>query len=203
MNTLAFPTLVALFFVSTVAAAQRNSFYAGIGIALNPAAIVVNNTDMFLPVGLMNIFVPLQISPHWRVEPEFGILSIRDNTTSGAASQQQSWQYTRFGTGVFYAWQPIASTQLYTGVRSGLLWYTTTRQTTNDIPQEQQSAQWSYYTGLCLGGEYYFSPHFSIGAEVQLYYVHIGNRSSTPPARGEAVRDIISNNSLVCARLYF
>lgn len=203
MKTLALSTLVALLFVSTVAAAQRNTLYVGIGVALNPVAIVVNNTDMFLPVGLMNIYVPLQISPHLRVEPECGILSIRDNTTGNNAIQQQTWQYVRFGTGVFYTWQPIASTQLYTGVRGGLLRHTTARETTNDIIPKRESAQWSYYTGLCLGGEYYFSPHFSLGAEAQLYYVYIGNRNSTPLAQGEAVRSILTNNATVCVRLYF
>lgn len=203
MRLLLFSFLVLCAFLPVQA--QQSGFRAGLGIALNPAAIVVNNTDMFLPVGLMNFYIPLQLEPHLRLEPEIGILTIDDAIQEQQDRQENTWQYVRFGMGVFYMWETADVTRVYIGPRAGFLWYTVSRTTQAETSGTLSARQSSWYAGLCAGGEYFLSTHFSLGAELQLNYVSIGNAEQTPAPTVPAVtnRRIVTNNGLVSIRFYF
>lgn len=63
---------------------------------------------------------------------------------------------------------------IYYGVRNGLICtWDYDRYDWNGTERYERSKT-DYYFGPAMGGEYFFSKHFSLGGEVQLNYVFIG-----------------------------
>lgn len=182
------PLAVALSALLAVPAvhAQVPDHAVGFGIALNPVALVSRNTNdlSYLPLGLGDVYLPL-LSGTVKIEPELGLWRI----SSSYAGSSSSGTLLRLGVGVFHVSRVGASTALYVGPRAMLVF----------TSSSGGSDRTDWIAGLAFGGEHFFSPHFSLGGEVQLNYEQLGQPSgSTSSAR----TSVISNNGLIFARLY-
>lgn len=185
----------------------------GIGISLNPIALFSSgSTSMtFLPVGLTNLYLPVDMSKSLRLEPEVGIYSTSaENSYSGTAyspaySTKSSGSITRFGFGIFYLMPADTSFHTYVGPRIGLLLTSSELSTTLPHGTTITSDETDVFVGLAIGGEYMFSSHFSLGGEAQLNYIGLGEPSVSPASATNPTenRHMITNNGLVFIRWYF
>ncbi|MFC2129998.1 outer membrane beta-barrel protein [Bacteroidota bacterium] len=180
----------------------------GIGVSLNPTALIGNDGEMFfLPASMMNIYLPIQIGKTFRIEPEVGFYSqtsdITDNDNKGRVRTNS---FTRFGIGGFYTLQPAKNFQMYFGPRIGVLMTYSERDYANsEYNTDSETSQTIITIGGSFGGEYFLSDYFSLGLEVQLNYFNYGEPVEKPDdyAPKDYSQSIFTTNGLIFARLYF
>jgi len=158
-------------------------------------------------IGIGNFSVPILIGGHVRIEPEFGILRTSEDQQDEGYSWESSQTLWRVGVAGHWAFSTREGLQPYFGPRFGLIRYSGRMESRSDGQQDEyKRSRRDWYLGLALGGEYFISRHFSIGAEVQLNYLMIGDESFEPdpgPSSAESSSSLFMNNGLIAARFYF
>ncbi len=195
------------------APAQQLTTRVGFGVSLNPVALVnlSSASALFLPVGLTDIYIPIQIGNNFRLEPDAGYLSMSTETKypqttySPAYSSNSSNSMTRIGLGAFYVMPVDTSFRSYVGPRFGLLFTSSESSSTYPGSTNTSSDETDFYLGLAAGGEYMLSTHFSVGCEVQFNYVNLGEPSVSPaqPTSSTQSGHMVTNNALMFLRWYF
>jgi len=194
---------------ASAAQAQVPDRAAGLGVSLNPSALIISDDEstLMLPVGFGNIYVPIIAGP-LKIEPEVGIWHTSSSTSSSYSGISYSSSSTttllRVGVGVFRFVRVGGGTALYVGPRVAMVRASTSEKCSPGCTaSSSHQTNWSY--GLAIGGEHFFSPHFSLGGEVQLNYIKIGNEvhePASPYPASSSSQSIISNNGLLFIRLY-
>jgi hypothetical protein len=180
--------------VSSISSAQEASQPI---IGLGAGIIPFSNTTYF-------IHVPITFQ-HMRINPELGFSASSSNYSSSSSYSSSSTVSTsngkstniRIGTGLYYLYPPDNSVDIYFGPRGGIVLSSSTRdskdiysdstQGKETVTEHTKETSTDYFVGGAIGGEYYFSKHFSIGAEIQLTYLHEGeptiehSRTADPP----------------------
>ncbi len=143
------------------------------------------------------ITVPIEVSPTFRVEPEIGFSSATDEQKSDNFTSEESSTSWKIGVGLFGKKKNDVFT-LYYGGRIGYINQSLTDVSGTDRSEVSSSG---FYLAPALGGEHYFSDHFSIGGEVQIVYTSV----STTPDEGDWEQDIsiINTRALVFFRFFF
>jgi Outer membrane protein beta-barrel domain len=118
----------------------------GIGVAIEPFAEGAGSLSTF------EVYIPVALTPMLRIEPSIGILS--HNRPTG----QRDTRDITLGAGLFYMMHVAAPFDLYAGGRLKLNFA--------HVSDPSDSGTDVVLAGA-LGGEYYLSPHFSLGAEAQ------------------------------------
>jgi len=87
---------------------------------------------------------------------------------------------------------------LYYGARVGYITQTLTDENGSETDEVSSSG---FYIAPVLGGEHYFSDHFSLGGEAQIIYASV----STKPDEGNWEQDLSAINTrvLVYIRFFF
>ena len=203
MRTTSLATLVALV-AASAAQAQVPAHAVGIGVSLNPSAFVMSSgqTTTILPVGFGDIFIPIIAGPHLKIEPEFGIWRTSSSYSSNGYSSSSTGTLLRVGAGVFRLVRVGGGTALYVGPRVAMIRSSSSDTFTGGTPSSSHQTDWLF--GLAIGGEHFFSPHFSLGGEVQLNYIKIGEEvdDQDPNTGPTPSNHMITNNGLIFIRLY-
>ncbi len=195
---------VAMLTIAATAHAQERGVTFGIGTSLNPIAIA--GELVLLPVGLGNLYFPLIIGSSFKLEPEFGLLRLSEKTTDGTSSSESSATLTRLGIGAFWVTPIRESLRAYVGPRIGIV---RNSESSRFGPEpERKETQTNLVLELATGGEYLFSSHFSLGGEVRLTYINVGERKVTPaptppPPPVDRSANILTTNALILLRWYF
>ena len=141
-------------------------------------------------VGISRIYVPMTFGAKFKVEPEFAYWKY----TNKMGNQKINYSCFHYGLGIFYLFGK-ERTFFYVGPRFAIehiklpnYGYDDTYKSKND-----------YNYGLALGGEYFFSNNFSLGAEIQMMHISIGKISD----HSSFTESIIANEALVVLRFYF
>lgn len=153
----------------------------GVGVTLSPVPVgPFSADDRDLPVAFT---VPITFSIV-RLEPQIGYVQIERSSGEGSRSTAA----LTFGIGSFYLVH-FERTLLLAGARIG---FTRTLEKIEPLDKTQPSTQndgqrprktIDFFLGPAFGGEYYASDHFSVGAEVRLFYLNVDtNRPSGPSA---------------------
>jgi len=197
-------TLLALAVLANGTAAQSDEgVKVGFGVALNPIAIGDLDFDAsVLPVGLGNFTVPIQIGSSLRFEPELGIFRAHAESSSNGSTSKYTESLMRYGLAAHYLFGGSESFRPYVGPRFGFIRQSSDQEFTGSTPTE--SKRTDSYFGLALGGEYWFTPHFSLGGEVQVNRISIGDEEVTnqPAPTGSYDASIISSNGVVAVKFY-
>ena len=195
---------IAMLTIAATADAQERGVTFGIGTSLNPTAIFAGDGDLvLLPVGLGNIYFPLIIGSSFKLEPEFGLLRVSEKTTDGTTSSESSATLTRLGIGAFWVAPIRESFRAYVGPRVGIV--RNSESSRFGTGPERKMTQTNLVLELATGGEYLFSSHFSLGGEVRLTYINVGEREVTPPpppSLFERSASILTTNALILLRWY-
>jgi hypothetical protein len=149
----------------------------GLGVALQTAAIAPSSAaSSAAPYAFT---VPITFN-RVRLEPQFGYV----RRSQSEASQSQSISALTFGTGAFYQ-VDAGSTRLLAGGRIGVTREVQTFES-GSAPDERLASV-NLFLGPAVGGEYYVSEHFSVGAEAHFYYINLGQPDEAPPERSASV----------------
>jgi hypothetical protein len=151
---------------------QPGHVRVGVGVGL-PTSELTSFFAMAAPgttAGLLpaQIYVPVDFTPSFRVEPEFGFISIHQDGGSDAS-------YYTFGAGAFWMLPLTASAHTYLGGRAvvGL-----ERSTANAGGVETRTRGTDLYLAAAFGGEVLPHPRIGVGAEAQVGWWQIGDRTS-------------------------
>jgi hypothetical protein len=160
---------------ASAAQAQVPAHAIGIGVSLNPSALIMsdNESTLMLPIGFGNIYVPIIVGPHLKIEPEVGIWRTSSSFSGTGYSSSSTGTMLRVGAGVFHLVRVGGGTALYVGPRVAMVRTSSSSTYSSGTPSSSHQTNWSL--GLAIGGEHFFSPHFSLGGEVQLNYITIGD----------------------------
>ncbi len=170
-------------------------FRIGLGTSLGSETLATGDLDwMLLPISFSNFYIPMTISDLVTVEPEFGYFRYGTSDSDSESSND----LIRFGMGLFYT--PIfGRTALHFGIRFGIISYSSEYSEDGFSNEESKT---DFFIGPALGAEYFFSDQFSLGAEVQLNYIDIGDWKSDEFSNGPD-KYYFSNRTQVFIRFYF
>jgi len=197
------PTLLALaVLASNVDAQSGNGSRIGLGVTLNPVAVAeIDMESSFLPIGLGNFTVPIRLGNGVRVEPELGIYKLDAEFEGSGFTGKFESSILRYGVGVHFLVGGTDEFRPYVGPRFGFIKQSNRQENTGSSAQEEKRTD--NYIGLVLGGEYFLTSRFSLGAEVQLNRVGMGNEEDGgAPSPSESSVSYISNNGVISVRLY-
>lgn len=126
------------------------------------------------------IFVPVNVMPMLRVEASLGFYSYAGGTVAPDPrdeNQQESGSITNGGLGAFYRFPGLGNIGIYVGPRIGISYLsqtiahdTVTGSAGGNIQTGKvslSSTQWSLTAGAAAGGEWFFAPGLSFGADVE------------------------------------
>jgi hypothetical protein len=202
------PVLLLLF--AGTAQAQSDGVKVGIGVSLIQATIGpdLEGGDTFGAVALGDIFVPIHFGRSFKLEPWLGVLRFKEKSEDTGFSSDEKVTQWRFGTGLYFRFPTSESFVPYVGPRIGLLLTSFSDESTfNGGSSKFELSETDFQIGLALGGEYFFSGHFSLGGEVQLNYTSIGEptvkRDGSEITDGSLSRNLFSNAASILARFYF
>lgn len=184
--------------------AQGTRARVGIGVSLNPAAIIAPEEGVFLPIGLGNIYVPINVGRSLRIEPEVGLFRNKFESNGTGFTESETVSILRAGVGVFYVFRVDGAFRGYIGPRVGMI-RTSEESKFTGSPASSTKRTDRFY-GFAVAGEHFFSSHFSLGAEAQLNYITFGDEETDPPPpfppSGESSQNAITNNGLIFVRFY-
>jgi hypothetical protein len=143
--TLRLAAALAALALAVPAAAQQQRRTVGVGASITPDAD-------FSPT--IEIYVPIQIAPQFRLEPSLGIF------TTDAEGRNDISNVT-VGIGAFYVMPLAAAADMYAGARLKLNFASWDDGVNDDSDTD-------FLLAGALGGEYYLVPQLSLGVEAQL-----------------------------------
>lgn len=228
--------MVSLVQFSTAQEQKRNIL--GLGMSIEPAlfgASMVYYTGPYGPEGYygmsqsayatspINVYLTINATPSFRIEPVFGIYSFKNERTTTApgytpptSTSKTEVTLTHLGLGGFYLIPTSNSLQMYVGPRIGFNFVTMLSagiyydQISGSYQQQEvESKETDFSVGLSFGAEYFPITEFSMGAEVSGNYVSFGNPevtrtpASSSSSTTERKQHIITTNGLFFLRWYF
>jgi hypothetical protein len=136
--------IAALAFALPAAAQEKKQTRFGIGVSITPEASIAPTIEVYMPI---------DVSPTFRIEPSLGVLT----SDAGDTSETD----ITLGAGVFLMKRMAQSVNLYYGGRLKLNYASEDTGVNDDSGFDLSLAG-------ALGGEYYLVPSFSMGLEGQL-----------------------------------
>ncbi len=186
-------------------AQQKDAVKVGLGVSLETfnlaqfGAAVQGSVPLDTP---LSVYVPIQISPHLRVEPSLGFATFSmDAVYANTANIPESGHAWNLGVGVLYYPAPAQPAGFYVGGRAGVVF---AGYSISNAPLPSTDVSWTnVYLKAVLGGEYFLAPKFSVGLEAQLGVTFFGDEDVT--GQVTLSRDLVGWNTsgLIFARYFF
>ncbi len=201
-------TIISIFFVLTMTNAQEvnenKSNRFGIGIS-----IININDDMGLATydGIGNapvINLIIDTSPSFRIEPEIGYFVYNFERKESEHEFESTLKTLRLGVGLFVKKAKSDKFNLYYGVRTGIL--NTSLESKDNFPYisgTNEESSNGFYISPTVGGEYFFSDHFSMGGEAQFMYSSTSFESDDDYSDEEVTISTTSTKAIIYVRFYF
>jgi hypothetical protein len=167
--------LLLLFVVS--AKAQDDPVRIGFGVGFGQGFSFIGGEDfsvLSLPIDFADFSVIIR-GKNYRFEPTLGYFSVSSSNNSSGYSSESKSSNLRLGTVLAYA-NEIKSVNFYYGIDFGVILSSESRE--SSFPGGSESTDESktdFFIGPVVGGEYMFSDNFSLGGEIQINYISIGN----------------------------
>jgi hypothetical protein len=170
----------------------------GIGVTLNPAALIVFDEELLIfPSGFNNFMFQIRGSERLIWEPEFGLVRF---STSGDGVETTSTNL-RLGIGALFETRSRGDMRPYLGPRTGII-RTSSKDESSFGSFSSRRTDW--YLSFVMGSQYYFSQHFSLGGEIQLTRVSHGKEKTDPPSgAGDVSSSSVATGGLMMLRWYF
>ncbi len=182
-------SLLLLFVISTKA--QDDPVRIGFGVGFGQGLGFIGSEDfsvLSLPIDFTDFSVTIR-STNFRFEPTLGYFSISSSITSSSSGYTSEFKSSNFRLGTVLAYaNAMESMNLYYGIDFGIILSSETRE--SSFPGGSESTDESktdFFIGPAVGGEYMFSDNFSLGGEIQINYISIGNFDDDSDASTSAI----------------
>jgi hypothetical protein len=190
--------------LATTSVVVRPNPRIGLGVALGKEVYEITDNGAVNQVDFPTFYVPVFIHPNLRLEPEIGF--VRYSTTTGVSIIRNSILLTGCGAFIGHWCGPV---YLYGGGR--VAWIRNTHFVQSMIGAGKTTTLIDLMWGPALGGEYFFTPHLSLGGEIQFNFVKYKEYKITDYTADEptgAVERLVKRTSartkpLVFVRWYF
>lgn len=192
-----FILIILLLFVGTGFAQESTKTGVGVAIIDLQKLFEVNTANGFGSNAA--ITVPIIISPSFRLEPEVGFSSAKQEATISGTTLEASVTMWNIGVGIFPQ-KIYEDFTLYYGGRVGYISQKMTDETGFDTDEETTSG---FYIAPAIGGEHNFSDHFSIGAEAQFVYGSLTNKDEDRDPDYDVDLTLLNTRALIFFRFYF
>jgi hypothetical protein len=148
-----------------------------------------------------SIVIPIILSEGFRLEPEVGIFRAKNTQElSGDKIESTATQY-RFGVGIFPQ-SIFESSTLYYGARVGYLSLNLREdETFGGTTTTDEATASGFFVAPAVGGEYFFSNSFCVGAEAQVLYASLS--TDIKDSSVEIKDSLLSTRGLVFVRFFF
>jgi hypothetical protein len=163
-----------------VLTASAQNAMMGVGVGLEKTIVQVSGggsaMDMssvdILPVDFTTFSIPVLISGHASVEPEFGFVRSSTSHENSIGESESSFSILQLGLGM--SGVKKVENLLYTfGIKAGISRVSSYSKSSGS---EYKMRQLNFHFGPVLGVEYFFVPKLSMGAQVGVSYIKIGDR---------------------------
>ena len=173
----------------------------GFGLTLSEVSKLNTTIDSRLPT--QTILIPIRLTNKIRIEPEIGFLQFKRESSDENSKSQLTERIKQLGVGICQLTSQN-SFEFYYGARFGYISYSSKDEyvSGNFIDRDEESGS-GFYISPVLGGEYYFSKHFSVGGEVQLKYSDLDFEEGIGTDKEETSLSRISTSGIICIRIYF
>jgi hypothetical protein len=169
--------LLLLFVIS--AKAQDDPVRVGFGVGFGQGFSLIGSdlSVLTLPIDFADFSVIIR-GKNFRFEPTLGYFSVSSSSTSSSSGTTTDTKSSnvRLGTILAYA-NAKGSMNFYYGIDFGVILSSESRESSFPPPSFSQSTDESktdFFVGPVIGGEYMFSDNFSLGGEIQINYISIG-----------------------------
>jgi hypothetical protein len=179
-------SLLLLFVVS--AKAQDDPVRIGFGVGFGQGFSFFGGEELSvitLPIDFADFSVVVR-GKNFRFEPTLGYFSSSSSSTSSGYTSESKSSNLRLGTVLAYA-TSIVSMNLYYGIDIGVILSSESRESTFPGSTSTDRSKTDFFIGPAIGGEYMFSENFSLGGEIQINYISIGNFDDDSDASSSAV----------------
>ena len=150
--------------MTNVTAMDKTRFGVGVSFGKEPFF------EADFPMSLLDyptFYTPIQFSPSFRLEPEFGYVRIHEEENS----DEHTYTIMLFGAGLFYTkW--YGKCDLYFGGRFQMIKWSSNYEWDG---QESSSSRTDTVFGPAIGGECWCCNHVSFGGELQFNYYNVGD----------------------------
>ncbi len=207
---------------------SQNGVRVGVGVTLSD----IKELLVMLAGGegeIPNFYIPIDLSPSVRITPEIGYFqSTQEHNTeyksdylSEKCEYETKTSVYQIGLGIFKKMSK-KNIDLYSGIRGGFIHSAVKNkgnstyvhdyygyQDTEIERYDNKETTSGFYIGPTIGGEYFLSNHFSLGAEVQVKYYSTNTKeednenSDDGDDKDELSVSSISTKPLVFVRFYF
>jgi hypothetical protein len=144
----------------------------GVGVGVSLGNAFSGGSPFTSPVA---VYVPINISEHFRLEPSFGYWYVGKGTSTtilnGSASQ--GGYDVDVGLGAFYVFRPVHPFAVYLGGRLGLNFSGNSEQPLSGVITE--TSELDFYVSPTLGLEWSIVRAFSVGGEAQAAFRWYGD----------------------------
>jgi len=207
-------TILAILLISLItsfqAGAQTVDTRAGLGISLGKEILISD----YLSITMLDnpsFYVPIIVGGKFRIEPEFSFMSY-----SGSNEEyeiESKYKTLILGLGLFPQTR-VGNVDIYYGIRLGIMnidyhskyqdWdyvWDPVYQDYREVyyTETEDESKMDFFIGPAVGGEYFFSEHFSLGGEIQGNFVFLGQYDDD----SETKESMFKMKPLVFVRWYF
>ena len=197
---LLFSNVIIAFLLLGILPAQPSSGW-GIGVSIVDIQQIFEFSTTEGNAYNSSIVVPFIVSPTFRLEPEFGLYRGKNTVELNDNKGEYTSTQWRVGIGIFPQ-STLKSSTLYYGARVGYLTFTNEeKETVAGYTETYKVTSSGFFIAPALGGEYFFSNSFCIGAEAQIFYASIS--TDITDSELDISDSMISTRGLVFVRFYF
>jgi hypothetical protein len=129
-----------------------------------------------LPVDLANFSIIVK-NNFFRLEPSIGYFTSTIDYNDASSSSEYSNSNIRVGAVFAFNDTHIESMNLYYGIDFGFI-FSSRKYTSSYSDQSDDNSKTDFFIGPAIGGEYLFIKNFSLGGEINLNYISIGQYDS-------------------------
>ncbi|MBA7694284.1 hypothetical protein ES703_102891 [subsurface metagenome] len=169
---------------------QEKRSRIGFGVSLGKEIMEIG--EAYTLLDFPSFYLPISLSSNFRIEPEIGYYRY-----SGSDEDwEESYSILSIGCGIFSVTQK-GKVDIYYGLRLGLRSTSYSYRYTWDGVDSVDESKTDFYIGPAIGGEYFFTKHLTLGGEIQLNYIFIGQWDD-----GEGSESVIRTKPLIFVRWY-
>jgi len=178
---------------------EESSVQFGFGVNLSREVPTFTSSEnmetVILPIDLANFSFVIR-GKNFRIEPSLGYFYGSSESSSNQFISEISTSNFRLGAVIAYNNSSFESMNFYYGIDIGII-LSSISATSSYSNESVDESKTDFFIGPAIGGEYMFNRYFSLGGEINLNYVSVGNYGD-----GDSTTWLLSTRGAVYLRWY-